>query len=351
MELFSLLKNCKKKKGLKTLMKNYYSVEPVQCVICLEDTTQKTLLTPCFHQFCQFCLFQWINVQRFCPVCRQNISKVVFNIVSNVEFDEFNIYSHSRCEYNPVNNDKIYRNYKVYSAVLNNIKQFIELNHHSETQIKLSHFSKALNSSCTLRLTSHFMRCFIYTHDKWKLEKKFGKLRLVTLEFFRDNPVLVERLIDFINFELCSLEFMTKLKVNNCFIQDMRQLLFSLCLKSKKFSFAIENLVDKYYPSYKSFKFARKLSRELLCFASSEQTLVEDYVQNAVYVRMDEQAVIQIDNLVTPPPPSITNKNDFDDVIYVDNSITEAPNQRPRFIDIITLDSGTDSDVKFIEGN
>lgn len=361
MDIFSLLKNSKRNKGVKTLMKNYYKDEAVQCVICLEETQVKSLVTPCFHQFCQFCLFQWINVRRFCPVCRQNINKVVYNIVSNITYDDFSIHTHNNYTYgelHPVNNDKLYRNSKIFIAVLENIKQFIENNHPNEMQIKLNHFTKALNSSVNLRLTSHFMRCFIYTYDKWKFEKKFGKLRLVSLEFFRDNPMLINRLLEFTNFELRSLEFMTKIKVNSNFIEDLSSMLRCYCLKSKRFMETTKALVNKYYPEYNDFNFATKFHRELLCFASSEVTDVEDYINNSVYSRVQE-SVIQVEDSVCSAQVvanqvSVITRNE---VIVIDDSVTtetpppsqEQSSNSNNPVDVILVDSGSDSDVKIVD--
>src|SRR5699024_6993911 len=59
-----------------------------QCAICLDEIQLKAIIQPCFHQFCHICLFEWFKEKLFCPVCRQDIVKILYNIQSDTRYDE-----------------------------------------------------------------------------------------------------------------------------------------------------------------------------------------------------------------------------------------------------------------------
>ncbi|PSN52013.1 Peroxisome biogenesis factor 10 [Blattella germanica] len=44
----------------------------LRCVLCLEDAKSKSV-TPCGHFFCWNCIFEWVQTQQICPVCREKV--------------------------------------------------------------------------------------------------------------------------------------------------------------------------------------------------------------------------------------------------------------------------------------
>ncbi|KAI8354063.1 hypothetical protein BD560DRAFT_426897 [Blakeslea trispora] len=68
------------------------SMKPT-CTICLETFENRTYTRPCFHSFCFQCIRHWINVASTqCPVCRQEINSLVYNINEEENtFDEYHL--------------------------------------------------------------------------------------------------------------------------------------------------------------------------------------------------------------------------------------------------------------------
>ncbi|RLM70206.1 Zinc finger, C3HC4 type family protein, expressed [Panicum miliaceum] len=46
--------------------------EEHRCAICLEDMEprHKFRMMPCYHSFHQLCIFNWLQINRLCPVCQ-----------------------------------------------------------------------------------------------------------------------------------------------------------------------------------------------------------------------------------------------------------------------------------------
>lgn len=45
------------------------------CPICLESLSEKRYLTKCGHSYCHYCLDSWIEKNKSCPTCRQDLCK------------------------------------------------------------------------------------------------------------------------------------------------------------------------------------------------------------------------------------------------------------------------------------
>ncbi|CDS05210.1 hypothetical protein LRAMOSA07739 [Lichtheimia ramosa] len=50
------------------------------CSICMQTYTRRTFLQPCFHSYCFLCIRQWINIVPQCPLCKQGIDSLIYNI-------------------------------------------------------------------------------------------------------------------------------------------------------------------------------------------------------------------------------------------------------------------------------
>eukprot|EP01122_Echinamoeba_exundans_P000315 TRINITY_DN10284_c0_g1_i1.p1 TRINITY_DN10284_c0_g1~~TRINITY_DN10284_c0_g1_i1.p1 ORF type:complete len:314 (+),score=61.97 TRINITY_DN10284_c0_g1_i1:34-975(+) len=59
--------------------------EHPKCPICLAEDydDDKALVKGCYHAFCFFCILQWAEMTRACPICKTRINHIVSNIDSD----------------------------------------------------------------------------------------------------------------------------------------------------------------------------------------------------------------------------------------------------------------------------
>jgi hypothetical protein len=50
------------------------------CPICLQPYSHRSYLRPCYHSFCIDCIRQWFNIGKVCPMCKQHVTSIVYNI-------------------------------------------------------------------------------------------------------------------------------------------------------------------------------------------------------------------------------------------------------------------------------
>ncbi|KAI9311618.1 hypothetical protein BX666DRAFT_2031775 [Dichotomocladium elegans] len=50
------------------------------CTICMQPYVKRTYLQPCYHSYCFMCIRYWINIAPTCPLCKQGIDSLVYNI-------------------------------------------------------------------------------------------------------------------------------------------------------------------------------------------------------------------------------------------------------------------------------
>lgn len=53
------------------------TVANIQCGICMENTNgnETVLILPCEHKFHEECLKPWLRINKFCPICRADVTK------------------------------------------------------------------------------------------------------------------------------------------------------------------------------------------------------------------------------------------------------------------------------------
>ncbi|NXB38332.1 TOPRS ligase, partial [Eulacestoma nigropectus] len=57
------------------------------CPICRDARDDLTYVTPCLHQFCLACIMRWAEMQRVCPLCREQIEGVRFSVQTDSYID------------------------------------------------------------------------------------------------------------------------------------------------------------------------------------------------------------------------------------------------------------------------
>ena len=45
------------------------------CPICLQYKTNPIILSNCKHSFCINCIYKWLKIKAYCPMCKTFISK------------------------------------------------------------------------------------------------------------------------------------------------------------------------------------------------------------------------------------------------------------------------------------
>lgn len=62
----------------------------INCAICLDSIAaeNRCVAIDCMHQFCDDCLQQWLNRTSACPLCNKNIKSVMYNIKSDIDYEQ-----------------------------------------------------------------------------------------------------------------------------------------------------------------------------------------------------------------------------------------------------------------------
>ncbi|XP_020610510.1 E3 ubiquitin-protein ligase Topors-like [Orbicella faveolata] len=78
----------KGQKGTETLEKGHEqhtgrsSPKDLTCSVCLSEYDNKAFLDKCFHAFCYFCILQWSEIVRTCPLCKSSFSSIIHSVKS-----------------------------------------------------------------------------------------------------------------------------------------------------------------------------------------------------------------------------------------------------------------------------
>ena len=49
----------------------------MSCAICLDNKNTTFLTIPCKHEFCDKCIFKWLEEHKSCPLCRRIVDKTM----------------------------------------------------------------------------------------------------------------------------------------------------------------------------------------------------------------------------------------------------------------------------------
>ncbi|KAI9277119.1 hypothetical protein BDA99DRAFT_600902 [Phascolomyces articulosus] len=78
-----------------TLNKDNIHTNKPTCSICIQPFIRRTFLQPCCHSFCFTCIRQWINIVPNCPLCKEAIDSLVYNMdETNNTFQEYVLHDH-----------------------------------------------------------------------------------------------------------------------------------------------------------------------------------------------------------------------------------------------------------------
>ncbi|KAJ6216768.1 hypothetical protein RDWZM_007925 [Blomia tropicalis] len=78
------------------ILREPLSKNSLSCPICLESIESASFTNQCRHVFCYECIKEWTSLHDQCPLCRQPIQFVCYNIRSEDDFDRFDIENSQR---------------------------------------------------------------------------------------------------------------------------------------------------------------------------------------------------------------------------------------------------------------
>lgn len=56
------------------------SINHRKCPICLSEIEDLAIFDTCFHSFCFFCIGQWLEISKSCPLCKTKNESIIINI-------------------------------------------------------------------------------------------------------------------------------------------------------------------------------------------------------------------------------------------------------------------------------
>ncbi|KAH7638457.1 hypothetical protein HUG17_2490 [Dermatophagoides farinae] len=328
-----------------------------QCAICLEDIREKTRLLPCSHQFCQYCLFQWINVKLYCPVCRQNVEKLLFKNTTANSYDEVLIKSKSSSSSSTTTTTttttRIHDDFKdflyqtstmlkiglkcLYEYFTNHaeLKQ-VSMNNDDNNKlpiINMEDFRRGLYGSCSNRIIWIFFRNMTYQYNLSPYRDNQticgfttatnNIFRDVTLNFIREKPAIIARIVEFAKFDLENLQKVLNFQINTFIYSEIKNLLSTYDISSSEFRVNLRSLLQSYCQNSPDFSY--KFFIELNNFARSNRTTVIDYVQNTSYImpKMNKLSSTEIITLTESSSSSSSSSSDSDIQIIGTNSVNK----------------------------
>uniref|UniRef100_A0A6V7LKF5 E3 ubiquitin-protein ligase Topors n=1 Tax=Bracon brevicornis TaxID=1563983 RepID=A0A6V7LKF5_9HYME len=62
-----------------------------ECSICLGHLINTSFTDSCLHQFCFTCLLQWSKIKTECPLCKQTFKSIIHNVRSEEDYDQYHV--------------------------------------------------------------------------------------------------------------------------------------------------------------------------------------------------------------------------------------------------------------------
>ncbi|GLV39723.1 Topoisomerase I-interacting protein [Carabus blaptoides fortunei] len=190
---------------------------PPNCAICLGTCTNKCFTDCCMHQFCFNCLLEWSKIKAECPLCKQPFKSIIYNIKSNVEYEEHIITNPER----EVQGEDLLLDEDVHTEYLFlpngprpqrhfQFRTTLTLEPGGEfaiQQLLLSHRMNSLFSFPRIPQQTIRFRRDVYQNNWWVEAPPdiTGRYRECTPNFFRENPAQTHRIIPWLNRELTAL--------------------------------------------------------------------------------------------------------------------------------------------------
>ena len=295
-----------------------------QCAICLDNIVTKAIIHPCFHQFCHMCLFEWFKQKVFCPVCRQEIRKVIYNIESDTIYEECSLPMPQGHEASvqiqisvmpptPANGAEpaLPGRFVVQTSspgppahsipeyttrfIRVTLIQMLAVLHDKYpelgfpcSKLDYKHFREAINFPAPEFAIPDYFRCYIYMH-KYNSLDNLDVTRANDLTFLQNNPTVRIRLITFVKNELSSLKkaYVFGFHDLNQLLDQIDNILKIYDIQSEQFKLKFRNIISKYCNLtnvFTTYDVVEKLYEEFCFFSKSPFTEYNDHCLNIQYM-------------------------------------------------------------------
>ncbi|XP_067027538.1 E3 ubiquitin-protein ligase Topors-like [Acropora muricata] len=252
----------------------------VSCPVCLSEYDNKAFLDKCFHAFCYFCILQWSEIVRTCPLCKSSFNSIIHSVKSMTDYQQH--YLKDTCmapTLSQSQNDG--RRFRFRSTQTNVRRQQQETRRQWGVSDSLARGQQAHHSQARFfaqrnrGVANRERRRAIYSSNMWvQRVDQDGRRRQrdISPEFFRMNPACTHRLIPWITRDLSVL-----LSDEESHVGFVLQIILSLITK-------VELRSEEFYHQLRPFLFEKTehFIHEFISFARSPFDL-NTYDQHAQY--------------------------------------------------------------------
>ncbi|KAI8850983.1 hypothetical protein BC829DRAFT_488464 [Chytridium lagenaria] len=77
----------KSKRRCRSPVKDFKESSTENCSICLSTFDDRSVVVPCFHEFCFTCLLKWADISHNCPLCKQKFRECYHRLRSSRDYE------------------------------------------------------------------------------------------------------------------------------------------------------------------------------------------------------------------------------------------------------------------------
>lgn len=262
------------------------SPKDVTCSVCLSEFDNKAFLDKCFHAFCYFCILQWSEIVRTCPLCKSSFTSIIHSVKS---MDNYQQHFLSKPDvYAPTIQHQAHsdgRRFR-YRTTLSEGRHPQQQGQRRQRDVSDAWGQQAQRRQAHLSLQrnrgaiARERRRTVYSNNLWVqgvTQPGRPRRREISPEFFRANPACTHRLIPWLTRDLRVL-----LNDEESHVNFVLQIILSLITK-------VELCSDEFCNHLRSFLFDKTehFIHEFMSFARSPFD-VNAYDERAQYSWPDE---------------------------------------------------------------
>lgn len=182
----------------------------VTCSVCLSEFDNKAFLDKCFHAFCYFCILQWSEIVRTCPLCKSSFTSIIHSVKSMTDYQQHYLSKPELvAPLNESQNDGRHFRYRTTRTEARRqqretLRQWGVNESDARGRRTQPHHTQVF-AQRNRGVISQERRRAIYTSNMWVQGVTQGgrpRQRDISPEFFRINPACTHRLIPWLTRDL-----------------------------------------------------------------------------------------------------------------------------------------------------